>query len=172
MAQHQENTLTMGTFLLDELEFGVDILKQREVLGMMPVTRVPCATDFIEGVINPRGVIIPIINLRTRFGMPRKEFSKVTRILNIEVTDKLVVGFIVDAVGQVRRIDRSLIEPPPAVVLPVTQPARPAIATVRTAMQRKRLNILFLLYKIKFPIMENGHAHIALKNKLGNLASI
>lgn len=109
----------MGTFLLDDLEFGVDILKQREVIRMMPVTKMPCTTDFIEGVINFRDTLIPIVNLRARFGMARKELSKNTRILNIEVADNLVVGFIVDAVGQMRRMDKGMIDPPPTVVAPV-----------------------------------------------------
>lgn len=113
------DTVTMGTFLLDDLEFGVDLLQQREVLRMMPVTKMPCAVDYIEGVISLRGAIIPIVNLRRRFGMPRKEFGKQTRILNIEVTDTLVVGLIVDAVGHVRRIDKSMIEPAPSVVASV-----------------------------------------------------
>lgn len=119
MSASHEDTLTMGTFLLDGQEFGVDILKQREVLRMLPVTKVPCASDFVEGVINLRGSIVPVVNLRSRFGMPRKDFDKETRILNIEVTGDLVIGFIVDRVGQVRRIDKSSIEAPPAVVATV-----------------------------------------------------
>lgn len=116
MNETREQMMTLGTFLLEDLEFGVDLLKQREVLRMMPVTKMPCAVDFIEGVINLRGAIVPIVNLRTRFGMPRKEFGRETRILNIEVTDKLTVGFIVDSVGRIRRMDRNMIEPPPPVV--------------------------------------------------------
>ncbi|MDL2209333.1 chemotaxis protein CheW [Desulfovibrio sp. OttesenSCG-928-O18] len=119
MSIEQNETVTMGTFLLEDQEFGVDILRQREVLRMMPVTKVPRCANFLEGVINLRGAIIPIVNLRKRFGMPYKEFSKDTRILNIEVTDSLVVGFIVDAVGKVRRMERGKIEPTPPVVASV-----------------------------------------------------
>lgn len=119
MSDQHEEILTMGTFLLDDREFGVDILKQREVLRMLPVTKVPCSTNFIEGVINLRGAIIPIVNLRARFNMPRKEFTKSTRIINIEVTSDLVVGFVVDSVGQVRRLATGLIEPPPPVIASV-----------------------------------------------------
>ena len=115
----RDEFLTLGTFHLDNLEFGVDILQQREVLRMMPVTKMPCSVGFIEGVINLRGEIIPIINLRARFGMPRKDFDRQTRILNIEVTGSLVVGFIVDCVGHVRRMPITLIEPPPAVIASV-----------------------------------------------------
>lgn len=115
----QTDTLTMGTFLLDNLEFGVDLLQQREVLRMLPVTKMPCSVDYIEGVISLRDMIIPIVNLRKRFGMPRKEFGRETRILNIEVTDTLVVGFIVDSVGHVRRMDKNMIEPAPSVIASV-----------------------------------------------------
>lgn len=115
----QSEMLTMGTFLLDDQEFGVDLLQQREVLRMMPVTRMPCGVDYIEGVINLRGEIIPIVNLRKRLGMPGKEFDKGTRILNIEVAEDLIVGLIVDSVGHVRRMEKSMIEPAPPVVASV-----------------------------------------------------
>ena len=116
MSAVQNEILTMGTFLLDGSEFGVNLLQQREVLRMVPVTKIPRATDFLEGVINQRGRIIPVVNLRKRFGIPSKEFDGATRIINIEVTDTLVVGFIVDSVGQVRRMDASMVEPAPPVV--------------------------------------------------------
>ena len=119
MTQYAENTMTLGTFLLDDLEFGVDLLKQREVLQMMPVTRMPCGADFLEGVITIRGTIIPVVNLRARFGLPRKPFTQTTRIVNIEVTDTMVVGFIVDSVGQVRRLDKSMLEPTPPIMCAV-----------------------------------------------------
>lgn len=116
MNKQHEDILTLGTFLLDGLEFGVDLLTQREVLRMMPVTKMPCSVDYVEGVIQIRGTIIPVVNLRTRFGMPPQAFNAMTRIINIEVTDDLIVGFIVDSVGQVRRMNSSMIEPPPPVI--------------------------------------------------------
>ncbi|MDL2313998.1 chemotaxis protein CheW [Desulfovibrio sp. OttesenSCG-928-C14] len=114
-AGHSE-PLTLGTFVLNDREFGVDLLKQREVLRMLPVTRVPQAAPYLEGVINLRGSLIPVVNLRARFGMPHAPFDKMTRIVTIEVTESLAAGFIVDRVGQVRKIDRNAIEPPPAVI--------------------------------------------------------
>lgn len=112
------DTLQLGTFMVGGEEFGVDILKLREIIRVMPITKVPCADGFVEGAINLRGQIIPIINLRKRFGLPFKEFDKDTRIINMEVND-YVVGFIVDSVGQVRRIPGYLVEPPPAVIASV-----------------------------------------------------
>ena len=112
------DTLQLGTFIVGGEEFGVDILKLREIIRIMPITKVPCADGFVEGAINLRGQIIPIINLRKRFGLPGKEFDRDTRIINMEVNN-FVVGFIVDSVGQVRRISGNLVEPAPAVVATV-----------------------------------------------------
>lgn len=118
MNKSSDEILTLGTFLLNGLEFGVDILKQHEVLRMMPVVKLPHAARFIEGLINLRGAAIPIVNMRTRFGMPHKVFDDATRILNVQVSDTLIVGCIVDAVGHVRTVDKSLIEPVPPVIIP------------------------------------------------------
>ena len=111
----QGELLQLGTFCLGEEEFGVDLLKLREILRIMPITKVPCADGFVEGAINLRGVIIPIVNLRARFGLPGKAFDGQTRIINMDVNG-LVIGFIVDSVGQVRRIPAKMVEPPPPVI--------------------------------------------------------
>lgn len=115
MTEQQDAILQLGTFSLGEEEFGVDILKLREIIRIMQITKVPCADGFVEGAINLRGSIIPIINLRARFGLPPKEFDRQTRIINMEVNG-LIVGFIVDSVGQARRIPAKLVEPPPPVI--------------------------------------------------------
>jgi purine-binding chemotaxis protein CheW len=93
----------------------VDILQVQEINRMLDVTRVPNAPEFIDGVINLRGKVIPIINLRRRFGMERKERDKNTRIVVVELSGK-VVGFVVDAVQEVLRVPRSVTEPPPSLV--------------------------------------------------------
>ena len=81
---------------------------------MLEVTRVPNAPDHVDGVINLRGKVIPIIDLRRRFDMPRKEHDKHTRIVVVEPNGK-VVGFVVDAVKEVLRIPRSVTEPAPSI---------------------------------------------------------
>ena len=116
--RHSEEILQLGTFCLGEEEFGVDILKLREIIRIMPITKVPCADGFVEGAINLRGSIIPIINMRARFNMAAKSFDRQTRIINMEVNG-LIVGFIVDSVGQVRRIPAKMVEPPPPVIASV-----------------------------------------------------
>ena len=108
-----DELLQLVSFKIGEEEFGVDILKVQEINRMLDVTRVPNAPEFVDGVINLRGKVIPIINLRRRFGMERIEKNKNTRIVVVELTGK-VVGFVVDAVNEVLRIPRSVTEPPPS----------------------------------------------------------
>jgi purine-binding chemotaxis protein CheW len=85
---------------------------------MKPITRIPQVPDFIEGLINLRGSVIPIVNLRKRFGLPNREVDDETRTIVVNIQDK-TVGCIVDAVTQVMRINRDQIQPPPLSVLAV-----------------------------------------------------
>jgi purine-binding chemotaxis protein CheW len=107
--------LQLVTFSIGEEEFGVEILKVQEINRMMEITRVPKAPDFVEGVINLRGRVIPVIDLRKRFGLESKVHDKDTRIIVIEI-NKMIVGFVVDAVSEVLRIPADTVEPPPPVV--------------------------------------------------------
>ena len=83
--------------------------------AMMDITKVPRAPDFVEGVINLRGKVIPIIDLRKRFGLSTRDHDKHTRIIVIEINN-MIVGFVVDSVSEVLRIPASTVEPPPPVV--------------------------------------------------------
>jgi purine-binding chemotaxis protein CheW len=107
--------LQLVTFKLENEEFGVDILKVQEINRMMNITRIPNTPTFIEGVINLRGKIIPIVDLRKRLGFREGAFDKATRIIVVEL-DGLVLGFIVDSVSEVLRIPGNTIEPPPSIV--------------------------------------------------------
>lgn len=113
--QSADELLQLVSFKIGDEEFGVDILKVQEINRMLQVTRVPNAPDYVDGVINLRGKVIPIIDLRTRLNMPRKEHDKDTRIVVVELSGR-VVGFVVDAVSEVLRIPKSVTEPPPSVV--------------------------------------------------------
>ncbi len=108
-----EELLQLVSFKIGDEEFGVDILKVQEINRMLDVTRVPNAPEFVDGVINLRGKVIPIVNLRRRFGMERIERNKNTRIVVVELGGR-IVGFVVDAVHEVLRIPRSVTEPPPS----------------------------------------------------------
>ena len=114
----QSGSIQCGTFTLGTQVFGVDILRMREIIRPIDITRVPRAESFMEGVINLRGLVIPVISLRARFGMPTRPFDKETRIINIELAD-IVAGFIVDSIGHVHRLPANSVEPPPAVTASV-----------------------------------------------------
>ena len=79
--------LQLVTFSIGEEEFGVDILSVQEIIRMMDITKVPRAPDFVEGVINLRGKVIPIIDLRRRFGLSTRDHDKHTRIIVIEINN-------------------------------------------------------------------------------------
>lgn len=104
--------LQLVSFKIANEEFGVDILNVQEINKMTQITKVPNAPDFVEGVINLRGRVIPIIDLRTRLKLEKKQHDKDTRIIVVEISNK-TVGFIVDAVNEVLRIPTNIIEPPP-----------------------------------------------------------
>jgi len=111
----RDEILQLVTFRLGDEEFGVDIHALQEIIRMMTITRVPKAPSFVEGVVNLRGQVIPIIDLRKRIGMPSAVYDKTTRIIVVQL-DRKTVGFVVDAVGEVRRIPARVVEPPPPIV--------------------------------------------------------
>ncbi len=107
--------LQLVSFKIGEEEFGIDILKVQEINRMMQITKVPNSPEFIDGVVNLRGRIIPVIDLRTRLNMARIEHDNRTRIIVVDLSG-VTVGFIVDEVSEVLRIPKSITEPPPAMV--------------------------------------------------------
>lgn len=113
--KQDDELIQLVTFSIGEEEFGVDILKVQEIIRIMEITKVPRAQDFVEGVINLRGKVIPIIDLRRRFGLHTKDHDKHTRIIVIEINN-MIVGFVVDSVSEVLRIPAGTVEPPPPVV--------------------------------------------------------
>ncbi len=109
-----EETLQLVTFRLGNEEFGIDIKKVQEINRMIEITKIPNAPSHVEGVVNLRGKIIPIVSLRTKLGFDQTEWDKSTRIMVVEVEGK-VLGFIVDSVSEVLRIQDVKIEPPPSI---------------------------------------------------------
>lgn len=110
--------LQLVTFGIGSEEFAVDILAVQEINRMMPLTRVPQSPVSVEGVINLRGKIIPVIDLRKRFDMEPAKNSDQSRIVVVEVHSR-VLGFIVDRVSEVLRISSKIVEPAPAMVCSV-----------------------------------------------------
>ncbi|MDH5511408.1 MAG: chemotaxis protein CheW [Nitrospinota bacterium] len=101
------------TFTLGEEEYGLEILKVREIIGLMEVTSVPQTPEFIKGVINLRGKVIPVIDLRLKFGMEEAQATEETCIIVVDIGDMLM-GILVDTVSEVVDIPAARIEPPPS----------------------------------------------------------
>ncbi len=133
MDQETGDFLQLITFYIGNEKFCIDILRVREVIRLVEITRVPKTPEFIDGVINLRGQVIPIIDVRSRFGMNRKKHDKNTRIIVFEVKTK-IVGFLVDGVSEVLRVPVSLIGPPPAIVAGVDSDYITAVGLVENQL--------------------------------------
>jgi purine-binding chemotaxis protein CheW len=110
-----QELLQLVSFHIGNEEFGADILKIQEIIRTMAITKVPNSPDFVEGVINLRGRVIPVVDLRVKLGLPKKAHDNYTRIIVVEIMGK-VIGFIVDSVSEVLRIPKSITETPPELV--------------------------------------------------------
>lgn len=119
-SSHQPGTsdgelLQLVTFVVGNEEFAIPILSVQEINRLMQITRVPQSPDFIEGVVNLRGKIVPVMDLRKRFGLGKAENSSDCRIIVVEVS-KRVIGFTVDRVNEVLCVSSSIVDPPPPMV--------------------------------------------------------
>lgn len=108
-------SLQLVSFRLDQEEYGIEITKVQEIILMGDITRVPQTPPFIKGLINLRSTVIPIVDLRLRFGLNEQTISDDTRIMVVNVGGK-TIGIIVDAVSEVLRIAHEQIAPPPPTV--------------------------------------------------------
>lgn len=107
-----ENILQIVSFTIENEEFGIDILKVEEIIRILNITKIPNSPEFIEGFVNLRGKVIPIVNLRKRLKINPKEFDNQTRVIVVNINN-FTVGFIVDRVREVLRIPSSITEPTP-----------------------------------------------------------
>jgi len=104
------------TFTMAEEEYGIGILKIKEIIGMMPITTIPQTPDFVKGVINLRGKVIPVVDLRLRFGMEAIDYNERTCIIVVEIEGQagtVMIGIVVDAVSEVLNIKGEDIEETP-----------------------------------------------------------
>jgi len=105
------------TFTLGDEEYGVDILRVQEIKGWSGATPIPNTPDYVKGVINMRGTIVPVIDLRERFGMPSREYTQFTVVVLVRVLgpgDKeRIMGLVVDALSEVYGIPEDELRPPP-----------------------------------------------------------
>ena len=111
-------TRTYLTFTLDEEDFAVDVINVREVLDFTNVTKVPRTPDFMKGVINLRGSVVPVVDMRLKFGLEEAEVTVDTCIIVMEVDmegEATVIGALADSVQEVFELDPNRIEPPPRI---------------------------------------------------------
>lgn len=102
-------------FKVSDAEFGADIKQIKEVIQPAPISKVPRTPDFVEGVMDLRGTVIPIINLRKRFNYPQKDKDENTRVLIVELPEG-IIGFIADMVLEIIRINRADFREPPRMI--------------------------------------------------------
>ena len=108
-------SMQLVSFRLGQEEYGIEITKVQEIILLGDITRVPQTPDYIKGLINLRNMVIPIVDLRLRFGLPESEPTDETRIMVINIHGK-TIGIIVDAVSEVLRVALDQIAPPPPTV--------------------------------------------------------
>ena len=125
--------LQLVGFKIGQEEFGINILAVQEIIKIIDITTVPNASDYIAGVINLRGRIIPIVHLRKRLHMPVIETDKKTRIIVVEINDK-TIGFVVDEVQEVLRISTDITEKPPELVAGVDSEYITAVAKLENRL--------------------------------------
>jgi len=116
MALHEREGKYL-TFTLANEDYGLEILKVREIIGLMDITAIPQTPAYVKGVINLRGKVIPVIDLRLKFGLPPMEYGERTCIIVVEVrtaTASIQMGVVVDTVSEVLNINGADIEPAPS----------------------------------------------------------
>lgn len=103
------------SFELNNEEYGIDVLSVREIIRSTTITAMPNTPEYVDGIINLRGTVVPIISLRRRFGLSDRETDRNSRILVMD-TGCALTGFVVDAVAEVIRISSDEVQPPPAIL--------------------------------------------------------
>ncbi len=106
--------LQLVTFGLDEEVYGVEVLKVREIIRPPQITKMPNVPNYIDGIINLRGKVIPIVSMRDKFGLVRNEKTSSTRIMVMDIEEELI-GFVVDSVSEVIRISGKDVQPSPSI---------------------------------------------------------
>lgn len=114
-SEKNDERVQLVSFMLAGEEYGVEVLKVREIIRMLNITKMPNTPHYVEGIINLRGKVIPIVSMRNRFGLSETADSIQTRIMVMDVQGGLT-GFIVDGVSEVIRIQSNDIQAPPAMI--------------------------------------------------------
>lgn len=141
---HEGKVVQLVSFMLDDVEYGVDILSVHEILRFPEMTRLPNTPPFIKGVINLRGNVIPVVDMRIRFGFTEGDITDLTRIIVVE-TDGKQVGILVDNVYQVVRLPVASIDPPSDLITGISEDFISGIGRLRD-----RLIVLLNMTQIIF----------------------
>lgn len=112
--EDKQKEIRLVTFMLGEETFGISIMKVNEIVRIKEIVKLPHAPDFIEGVINLRGNIIPILNIKKKFVMPKAEIEPTSKIVVCDIEEDIKVGLVVDQVKNILNISKDKIEPVPA----------------------------------------------------------
>ena len=134
---YADNDIQLVVFKLGREDYGISILQVQEIKRIMDITRVPNSPDYIKGVINLRGSVLPVIDLKKRLALPASEDTEDTRIIIVKVED-IVVGLIVDGVSEVTSLSSDNVEPPQTVVSGVS-------AQYLSGVGKQEDNLLILL---------------------------
>ncbi|HHC72863.1 MAG TPA: purine-binding chemotaxis protein CheW [Thiotrichales bacterium] len=125
------------SFLLGDEEYAVDILKVQEIKGWSGVTPIPNCADYVKGVINLRGTIVPVVDLRLRFGLPASEYGPLTVVIVLRIVGGgrgRIMGVVVDAVADVHNLPVEELKPPPTFGASVDTEYLRGLATVEERM--------------------------------------
>lgn len=114
-----EGLLQLVTFKLDNEEFAVNILDVQEINRMTDITKMPNAPAYVEGVVNLRGRVIPVVSLREKLGLAEKGNTEHSRIMIMDISGN-IMGLVVDAVSEVLRIPSGIVEPPPPLSMDIS----------------------------------------------------
>lgn len=151
----QNNVNQFLTFMLAGEEYGVDILRVQEIKGWDTATEIPNTPKYIRGVINLRGTIVPIVDLRSRFELERVEYSNTTVVIVLKVISKeteKTIGFVVDAVSDVYNVTKEQLKPSPDFGNAVSTEFVKGLATVN----EKMLILLDIDHLIDSQVVENA----------------
>ncbi|MCM3782939.1 chemotaxis protein CheW [Neobacillus mesonae] len=140
-------------FKLGSEEYGIEVEQVQTIERMLPITRVPKTYSFVKGVVNLRGVVIPVIDLRGRFSLPEGEYTDHTRIIMVTVQE-MQVGFIVDSANDVIDINESNIENPPEIVGGVKAKYLRGVAKLDDERLLIMLNLVEVLNKSEVVMLE------------------
>jgi purine-binding chemotaxis protein CheW len=125
------------TFMMDEEEYGIEILSVQEIRGWEPMTVIPNSPDYVKGVINLRGTVVPVIDLRLRFQLPEVDYSDVTVVVIVKVAigDKeKIMGIVVDAVSDVYNLNKEIATKAPDVGESMNKPFIDGLINVEDKM--------------------------------------